>query len=284
MVASIPYNPNPTTVAQGAFGVSSHGLVQGDVYPDPAIIYKRASGTLAQSETIPMWGGCGIYTDIGGAAGGPASSLGTIVGRATSLANLTAFSTWSYGQINTPQSPVPLAASGMQVQYFRLGSGARVILQADPLLLSLRGGLSTQQVSFDFVNQLLVPYNGSALTISSGTYNNTTGLVTLVMAAPVGFSAGDAVVVSGLTGTGAFAALDGTFTALTVTGTTVTYNAGAGHGAATITGGSLTLGSGSASALPCQVLDIVPANCMVVNYLGGNATWNYNGTAAVVLI
>jgi hypothetical protein len=286
MVAQIPFNPNQTTVAGGAFATTSSGLVQGDVFPDPAIIYKKASGTLAQSETKPIWGGCGIYTDVGGAAGGPNGALGTIVGRATSLANLVAFSTWSYGQVITPQSPVPLAASGMQVEYFRLGSGARIVLQADPILVSLQGGLTTADVSWDFVNQLLVPYNAAALTIDSGTYVTATGVVSLTMDVAPDFSAGDAIVVSGLTGTGAFAALDGTFTALSVIGNVVTYNAGAGHGAATITGGSLTLGSGSGSILPVQVLDIVPANCMTVEYpiVGGNATWNYNGSAAVVLI
>jgi hypothetical protein len=285
MTAQIPFNPSATTVAAGAFGVDSLGLVQGDAYPDPAIIYKRASGTLAQSETLPMWGGVGISTDVGGAAGGPNGALGTIITRATSEANLIAFSTWSYGQINSPQSPVPLAGSGMQVEYFRLGSGARIVLQADPLLVSLQGGLTTQQVAWDFTNQLLVPYIG-ALTVSSGSYNNTTGIVTLVMSAPVTFSPGDSitVVVTGHTGNGNL--LAGTYTALTASGTSVTYNAGAGIGASAITSGTLTVGGAASSALDVQVLDIVPTNCMTVDYpvVGGNATWNFNGAAAVVLI
>lgn len=358
MVANIPFNPNITTVAGGAFSVDSVGLVQGDVYPDPAIIYKRASGVLAQSETIPMWGGVGIYTDIGGLVGGPRANLGTVVGRATSLSNLLAFSTWSYGQVNTPQSPVPLAASGMQVEYFRLGSGARIIVQADPNLINLRGGLTNQNVSWDFLNQMLVPYAATTIssgtytanaTVSSGTYNATTGAVSLVIAGAHGLLPGDPFVLSAITGTGAFASLDGSWVATAgTTGTTLNFTAPTGL-TLTITGGTLGTGSvslttaaphgllpgdtfelsamtgtnaatilngewtaaggttgstirillasgltltvtggtlGTGGILPCQVLDIVPANCMTVSYNNstGFATWNYNGSAAVILI
>jgi hypothetical protein len=171
----------------------------------------------------------------------------------------------------------------MQVPSYRLGSGARIAVACDPALASLYGLKISSQVSWDFVNQLLVPYIGT-LTISSGTYNNTTGLVTLTMSTSVTFSAGDSIVVSSLTGTGAYASLDGTFTALSATGTTVTYNPGAGLGASTITGGSLTLGSGASSALPCSVLDIQVGNSMTVAYSGGLATWNYSGSCAVIQI
>lgn len=358
MVANIPYNPNITTVAGGAFSTTSIGLVQGDVYPDPSIIYKKASGTLAQTETIPMFGGVAIYTDIGGVAGGPSGALGTVVGRATSLANLLAFSTWSYGQINTPQSPVPLAASGMQVEYFRLGSGARVIVQCDPNLIDLRGGLTNADVSWDFVNQMLVPYSTATIstgtytadaTISSGTYNAVTGAVVLTIAGNHGLLPGDTFVLSAMTGTGVFADLNGTWVAtagtanatlnftaptglvLTITGGTlgtgsVSLTTSAPHGllpgdtfelssmtgtnAATILDGewtaaggttgstirillpsglTLTVSGGSLATggiLPVQVLDIVPANCMTVDYNAGTgfATWDYNGSAAVILI
>jgi hypothetical protein len=106
------------------------------------------------------------------------------------------------------------------------------------------------------------------------------------MSAPVTFDAGDDVVISALTGTGAFASLNGTFPSLSATGSTVTYNAGAGLGASTITGGSLTLGSGSNVALAARVLEIVPAGCMTVVYnsVTGFTTWNRNGSCAVILI
>jgi hypothetical protein len=361
MVATIPYNPNPTTVAGGAFTLDSNGYVQGDQLPDPAIIYKRASGVLSTSETIPAWGGIGIYTYIGGGTGNPNGALGTIVGRATTLTSgvagsLAAFAVWSYGMITSPQSPVPLAASGMQVQYFRLGSGARIVVKADPNLINLRGDPTTQPVSWDFANQMLVPYLSTTIassatytsqaTVSSGTYNPATGLVTLTMAGAHGLSVGDNFALSAVTGTGAFAQLDGTWAAaagttgstltfygptglvLTITGgtngtgvislpltagglnpgdtfelsaltgtgsyaaqngehtasfgttgTTLTYLVATGL-TLTITGGTVATGG----ILPVQVLDVKSTNCQVVNWDGTNATWNYNGAAAVILI
>src|SRR5271170_7661398 len=132
MVANISYNPQLTTVSSGLFNTQSGGLVQGTAFPDPAIRFKLASGLLATTETLPMWGGVGIFTDIPGVTGGPIVPLGTIVGRATAISNMIAMSVFdqAYGMINTPQSPVPLAASGFQVMYYRFGSGARIAVQA----------------------------------------------------------------------------------------------------------------------------------------------------------
>jgi hypothetical protein len=88
---------------------------------------------------------------------------------------------------------------------------------------------------------MIVNYFTVSAAISSGTYNNATGVVVLTMGATIKFGTGAKIIVSGLTGTGAFAALNGTFTTVTTTsGTTVTYNAGAGLGASTITGGAVT--------------------------------------------
>ena len=283
MVATIPFNPNVTTVASGAFDVQTNGYVQGDVMPDPAIIYKRASGTLSQSETLPMWGSVGIFTDIGGASGNPASQLGTIVGRATSLADLVAFSTFpgAYGMINTPSSPVPLAASGMQVMYYRLGSGARIVVAADASLVSLQSGLTTQDVSWDFVNQKLIPYLGTTA-IASGTYNSGTGLVTLTFSSAHGINPGDTFTVSGATGTGSYADIDGTFQAGAATsGVNLTYTIATGL-TLTITGANVA----TSGILPVQVLDIQANNCMTVSYNSGtnSASWAYNTAAALILI
>jgi hypothetical protein len=292
MSAQVSFNPVLTTNAQGSFGVTTDGYIQGTALNDPAVRNELAGGYLGDSETIPMWGGVGISEVIPGASGTPNSALGGGIVRASTLSaatagQLTGFSVFDQNSaaINTPQSPVPLLGSRQLVNFYRLGTNARIAVKADPSLASILGDPITQHVSWDFVNQLLVPYIGT-LTISSGTYNSTTGLVTLTMSAAVAFSAGDAIVVSSLTGTGAYAALDGTFTALSASGTTVTYNAGAGHGAATITGGSLTLGSGASSALPVKVLDLNIGNSMTVSYdpATGFATWDRSGNAAIILI
>jgi hypothetical protein len=289
-MSTVGFNPFVTTVGNaGLFSATSVGGRQGTAYADPSSVYRLRGGILAATETLPMWGGVAIYEDVplGGVAQ-PSATLGVTVGRANGLTGskaLAGFSVFSqnFAGVTTPQSPVPLNYPGGQVNSYALGSNARIWVKADQNLVSLRGGPIGANVSWDFVNQLLVPYIGT-LTISSGTYNSTTGVVTLTMSASVGFSAGDAIVVSSLTGTGAFASLNGTFTALSASGTTVTYNAGASLGAATITGGSLTLGSGASVALPVKVLEVIQTNCETVNYdpVTGFATWNFNDAAAVI--
>jgi hypothetical protein len=88
---------------------------------------------------------------------------------------------------------------------------------------------------------LIIDYFTPSAAITSGTYNSATGVVTLVMSATIKFGPGGNITMSGLTGTGAFASLNGIFPAIAPTsGTTVTYQAASGLGATTITGGSVT--------------------------------------------
>lgn len=90
-------------------------------------------------------------------------------------------------------------------------------------------------------------------TIASGTYNATTGLVTLTLAAGITATPGVAVVVSGATGTGSFASINGSFVAgVGSTGTTLTYTIATGL-TMTITGGAvaatISLANGSTFAV-----------------------------------
>ena len=292
MVATIPMNPYAQTGGNtGLFNATSTGLRQGTAYPDPSTRYRLRAGLLAQTETLAMWGGVGVYANVPGGSGNPNYALGTIVGRAVSLTDATkplaGFSVFdeAYGMVTSPASPVPLIGSGGQVNYYPLGSLARIVVACDPALISLRGGPIAAAVAWDFTNQLLVPELGT-LTISSGTYNNTTGVITLAMSAPVTFDAGDSVTLASLTGTGAYASLDGTWTALTAAGTAVTLQGPIGVGASTITGGSATVGGAASQALPVKVLDVQATNCetVVYNATQVTATWNYSGAAAVIQI
>lgn len=292
MVASITINPFQQTVGNaGLFTAKSDGVRQGTAYPDPATRYRLRGCLLASTETLPMWGGVAVYMDVPGGSGNPSYSLGPLAGRATALTGsyaLAGFSVFdqAYNGITSPQSPVPLYGSGMTFGAYPLGSLARIAVACDPALVDLRGAAIGAQVSWDFVNQLLVPYLGS-LTISSGTYNSTTGLVTLTMSADVTFDAGDSIAVASLTGTGTnLADLNGTFTATDASGTTVEYIAATGLGSIAITGGALTVGGSSDQALPVKVLDVMSSNCETVEYSAqtGNAIWNYDGSAAIIQI
>lgn len=79
--------------------------------------------------------------------------------------------------------------------------------------------------------------NGQTLTVSSGTYNNGTGVITLTVSSTITVGPGEPVSIS-LTGSGA-SALNGTYVAQAgTTGTTVVLNGTASLGTITITGGS----------------------------------------------
>jgi|SRR5579872_758483 len=293
MVATIPTNPYAQTGGNaGLFNATSTGLRQGTAYPDPSTRYRLRAGLLAQTETIAMWGGVGVYADVPGGSGNPSYALGAIVGRALSLNDaakpLAGFSVFdeAYGMVTSPSSPVPLIGSGGQVNFYPLGSLARIVVACDPVLVSLRGGPNAAAVSWDFTNQLLVPELGT-LTISSGTYVSGTGVITLTMSAPITFGPGDSVSLASLTGTGAFASLDGTWTSIAgTTGSTVVLQGPVGAGAATITGGNATVGGAATQLLPVKVLDVQSTNCetVVYNATQVTATWNYTGAAAVIQI
>jgi hypothetical protein len=82
------------------------------------------------------------------------------------------------------------------------------------------------------------------MTIASGSYQSSTGIVVITITAGVGLTVGGQVTLSGLTGTGAnLNSLNGSFITIpTTSGTTITFNAGAGLGSITITGGTIAGG------------------------------------------
>jgi len=174
MVANIAFNPLLQTNAAGMFNIESDGFVVGTAMPDPATRFALAGGWLAAAETLPMFGGIAINESIPQERP-PVSrtdvALGGIIARATTLAagagTTTGFSVFdqNYAAVNTPQSPVPMVGSGGLVNFYRLGSGARVALAIDPTLISLEGGLITQQVSWDFSAQRIIAFATNALAV-----------------------------------------------------------------------------------------------------------------------
>jgi hypothetical protein len=93
---------------------------------------------------------------------------------------------------------------------------------------------------------------GPITTISSGTYNSTTGAVSLTTAGSHGLSPGSNFSLSGVTGTGSFGVLDTTLVATSgTTGTTLNFTVASGL-TMTITGGNLNA-QGSASTYGADV-------------------------------
>jgi hypothetical protein len=297
MAAQIQFNPMQTTNASGSFNIDSTGFIQGTALNDPSVRNELAGGVLAASETLPMWGGVAISENVpSGIASGPpetgtSETLGGKLIRATSVTanangSVTGFSVFDqdHSMINFPQSPVPLAASGMTVNFYRLGSGARIAVACDPSLVDLEGNVITQQVSWDFDLQRLVPYaiaEGS-VGITSQTWSaGGGGIVTVVTSGAHTYVVGDDVVISGA----APAAYNGDVTILTVADNThFTYAMPVNPGTSPAsTPGTVNAGGG---ALNVRVLEVKVTNNMIVEYdpATGYATWNRNGPAAIILI
>lgn len=301
MVATIPFSYMTTTNAAGSFTTSTDGVVQGTQFDDPETRWSLRSGIVAQTETIPMWGGVGIYEQIpSGASGQPDPSLGSIIGRATTLTQtsstgLIGFSLFNqvYNAPISSVSPVPMAGSGMTFNYQRLGSGARIAVACDPSLTSREGGSVGQQVSWDFNNQRLQPYDASTatITITGATWASTNGgQITATVANWTGAfqpTAGDVLNISGATntGTGGAAAVNGNFTVVSATATTAVLAAPADAGVIGTIGGSPVFNFGT-GALNVRVDAILTSGNMIVAYnpTTGYGTWNMSGPAAIITI
>jgi hypothetical protein len=137
MVATLQINPVITTNAPGTFSTTLDGFMQGMAEDDPAVRYQLTGGQLASTETLPMFGGI----PIGEYLTNPTAvdpSLKTSIQRATSTITCTGISVshQNHAAINTPQSNVPQALSGMLVNLYRFGSNARIPMAMDPAMVA----------------------------------------------------------------------------------------------------------------------------------------------------
>lgn len=293
MAFNTPFYPYSTTNAAGSFSVQSAGLVQGTFYDDPSVRFALALGSLSSNALSPIWGGVAITESIAPLTS-DGSEGGTII-QATAQSNLTGFSVFNqaYSFVASPQSQAPSAGSaGATVPFFRLGSGARIAVAMDPSLVSLSGGLITQQVSWDFNNQVLQPYDASTATysVSSLTSSFANGVYTFAVvmasASPVA-GVGDFINISGVTSTGASLVngnqlitsfTDNEHFSFQITAATGTIATGA-------LSGTIVLNYGT-GALPVKVLQLNVGNSMTVNYNAatGAVNWTRNGSAAIIQI
>ena len=114
-MANLSLNPMATTNALGSFGVQSDGYIQGVALDDPANRFNLAAGTVAATETKPLWGGLPVAELLPGTSSSP---RGSYIRRAVSVTELEGFTVFNqaHNGLTTPQSPVPLYASGMRSQ------------------------------------------------------------------------------------------------------------------------------------------------------------------------
>jgi hypothetical protein len=296
--ANFSLNPLLVTSAPGTFATQSEGYIQGTAMDDPAVRYALAGGVLNSTETVPMWGGVGIYENVPFPpiqTSFPQDNLGSLVGRATTTALIQGFSVFNqaHAWITTPQSQVPTAGAGMGVNFYRLGSGARIVVKADPAIASLEGGIVNTQSGFtwDCNAQVLQPFEASATTLSVTGITVSNGVATVTLSGTLSgwtFTAGDTVVLSGATnsGTAPVGLLNAPQKIASVTDTThFTFNLPTNQGTWGTIAGTILLNYGG-GVLNVKLLGLNVGNSMVVNYDAVNnyGTWDRAGTTAVILI
>lgn len=168
-MTGITINPQQITNAAGTFYVSSDGGMQGMFLDDPAIRNELVSAVVSPAQSTPLWGGMGIVENLP-TAGTEAASIGSVLALATSAANLTGFTVFnqSLAMINSPQSPVPLAAAGGgttlvggAINFFRLGSGARIWVGCSSVTAAAFAGSAVGTAAYwDYTNQVLLSAPG----------------------------------------------------------------------------------------------------------------------------
>ncbi len=286
-MANLSLNPMATTNAAGSFGVQSDGFIQGVALDDPANRFNLASGTVAATETKPLWGGLPVAELLPGVNSSP---RGSNIRRAVSLAELEGFTVFNqaHNGLTTPQSPVPLYASGMSVSFYRLGSNMRVPLKASAQVVALgtAGASVKTPLAWDFVNNQVTTaaaaaFAGADIDTTAVTYSN--GVATATTASAHGLTAGQYVKISGVDPD----AYNGTVVVLTVPSTTTfTYAPASAPGSSATTQGTIGAVAQADITLPVKVISIESGNSKTVSYdsATGFLTWNNTDSCALVLL
>lgn len=291
MANIINFNPQLTTSPANTFLLQTEGYVQGAFFSDnPADRLSLSAGTIASTVTGSIWGGMALTEGVnlpGANQGGNPLTL------AVSNATITGYSVFNqaHNMIIVPGNSVQQAVAGMSMSYFRTGSLVEVAVQCDPTLAnSAYVGNVAQQVSWDFVNHMLVPYTpgyaantitGAAWAATSGgqiSFTVSTDPRTLVFA-------GDRILTTTVVNTGGAStgAFNGDWTVVSTDATHIVVSAPAAATLGTYaSGGSVT--AASAGALPVKLLS-VNMNSKIVNYnvATGALSWT-TGAAAIIQI
>lgn len=131
MAVTISFNPVVQTNFPDVFSVTTTGYVQGAFLDDPATRFELAQGIVSLSATQPMWGGLFITESLP-TPGSEADEVTSVLAPATTSGAITGITTINQGaaMVQTPQSTTPVSAAGMAINFFRVGSGARIAMQA----------------------------------------------------------------------------------------------------------------------------------------------------------
>lgn len=291
-MGTIAFNPQLTTQPNASFLANTRGYVQGAFFDDPSSRMWLVSGVVSSAYSGSFIGGMAISETLN-AYSNTGTGLGLNIAPAANNASITGFSTnnQAYNMTIVPGNTVPVSTAGMTANYFRLGSNARIAVQCSATLMTaVAGGLTTQQVSWDFVNNMLVPYTPgyAANTITGAVWASTNGgqITFTVSTNPTTLVfAGDNINVSGVVNTGGASttAFNGVWVVTSTSATTIVVSAPASASIGTYASGG-TVNAAQGGVLNVKLLS-VNGNSKIVNtnQSTGALTWA-SGNAAIIQI
>jgi hypothetical protein len=124
-----------------------------------------SQGIVYASVSMPIFGGLPIE-ELVATAPGVVNALGNIINLASAESGVTGFSVFNqaHAMLIAPGNNVPLASAGMSVNFFRLGSNARLWVAIDSgLAAAVEGNPINTVVSWDFSTNALEATTGTAL-------------------------------------------------------------------------------------------------------------------------
>jgi hypothetical protein len=150
----INFNPMVTSQPYGTFTDSTQGRYQGDFVDDPSSYQYLSAGQIAASVTQPVWGGMALTQTVsttGNSQGlGPTMSLATAATGANGFNGFSVFTKNGAAILTPGLNNVPQLGAGMTVNYFRVGSNARINVAIEASLVSsLEGGNAQQALYWD---------------------------------------------------------------------------------------------------------------------------------------
>lgn len=164
-MSSINFDPMQTTTAAGQFVVQTDGYVQGVAMADPAIRNELVAGVVDVSETVNMFGGIAVQ-EFARNQNEDFAGTGSRLKRASSVATFTGLTVFDQANngIITPSANVPAYLPGMNINFYRLGSGAQIPVKTTAAVFNAvtAGAAVNAQYSWDYVNNQLIPYDSVA--------------------------------------------------------------------------------------------------------------------------
>src|ERR1700685_4325681 len=233
-------SPTFSIVYDGGHAVQAVGSSLEVLYAEPInIMYRRALQLSFQASGVVGGGIVNI------------PSLATVSIPATPTGGTTLAVTGIQGTLTATDLTLTAQNTGFEVATIVESGSATLTISSSvssPTLREVNAGWPPETGTSNFVTQLtstgVTPlqwsFLGQVLAIASGGYTSATGVIVLTMSQVVQSSF--AGMADSLTGTGAYASLDGTWPVISVSGSIVPLQGPTGAGAATITGGKIAIG------------------------------------------